>query len=842
MKGTVAVLLVFGLLQGTAGAVAQEVRGTVVAADAEVPIDGAFVSLVDADGAEITSALTSPDGAFLLHAFDRGRYRLRVQRIGFETWLSETFEAGPGVTVTRRLPVSVRPVDLSELTVAVEGRCARRPGAGHELLRVWEEARKALRVARWTEVTESIRFELLRWDRLLQPHSWRVESEDTSRGWKTGRSSFISLPAAQLAANGYVQRDEQSAYHFYAPDADVLLSDVFLEDHCLRLVHGEGENEAWVGLAFEPAERPFAPDVKGVLWLDPLTAELHHMEFEYTRLDRVDLPSDAWAGGRLEFRRAPTGAWFASRWWIRIPVHRRGVRPTLQRGVGGNFLSQRLATSLEAYREVGGEVVRLALPDGREIAMGEWGTLVGRAVSAVNDEPVVDATVRLVGTDRSTRTDSAGRFEIDFVAPGRYTVALEHPDPRLIGVPVDERDVTVTGEGIARLRLELSSERLVRRLCAPADAEGVSASRPLGLLGRVKIQETGEPLPDALVWLRAGQREEPVAVQADDGGSFLVCGLDPTGLVAQATGQGLLGRPDTIALPESGLVMHDLEVAPITLAEATSGAATGATLRGVVKSAESDEPVSGARVRLLGSNVERITGEDGTFVMAGVPVGPHRVVTEYLGAISDTAFVDLGGGTMSVAILTLETRPVQLPALHVEIERTRNLRLAGFYERMERKMGDFITREDLEARDIVANMRRIQGVRLEECVRRPSGIRAGALGPARPIERDGMATTAPGSRLRVSGCWEIEIGRRYTSDPDDRCAPLVFLNGHQIGGLTDPLMAGFTGENPFSVIERIPRDMIEGIEVHRNAATAPAQYHGYGAGCGVILVWTRGRG
>ena len=849
MKIIVAALLVVGFLHDTAPTRAQEVRGTAISADGGGPIEGAFVNLLNETGNEITSALSGSDGAFVLRVLHRGRYRLRVQRIGFDTWTSEPFDAGPGANVSRQFRVPVRAVDLGELLVSVEGRCVPGPGAGHELLRVWEEARKALRMTRFSESAGSIRFELLKWDRLLEPHTWRVESEEITRGSKTGRSSFVSLPAEELAADGYVQRDERSAYHFYVPDAGVLLSDLFLEDHCLRLVRGEEENEPWVGIGFEPAGRPETPDVEGVLWLDPVTAELRHIEFRYTRLDRVDLPGDSWAGGRLEFRRGPSGDWFASRWWIRIPVYRRGVRPTLERGIGGNVISQRLTTSVAAYREIGGEVDRLHLPDGRELGLAEWGTVVGRAVAGPEQVPVAEATVRLAGTERAVRTDSVGRFQIDFVAPGRYSVALEHPDARLVGVAIDEHDVTVTGEDVARLTLELSATRLVERLCpapegdAASAADGGSAPGGLALLGRVREEGTGEPLPDALVWVRSVAGGEPAAVEADEEGSFLVCGLDPAGLIAQATAHGLLGQPDTIPLPESGLVFHELDVAPVTLADVVGETTGGATLRGVVKSAESGEPVSGARVRVLGSDVERITGEDGTFVMVGVPMGPQRVLTEYLGAASDTALVDLTEGTVSLALLTLETRPVPLPALHVEIERTvGNLRLAGFYERMERKMGNFITREDLEARDIVANMRRIPGVRVEECVQGASSISAGALGPSRPNAQDGRANTGPQTRMRMSGCWQIEIGRRYTASSVDVCQPLTFLNGQPVGGMTDALMAGFSGENPFSVIERIPRDMIEGIEVHRNAATAPAQYRGYGAGCGVILVWTRGRG
>lgn len=831
----VVVLSLVGLFPGAGELRAQEVRGTAVSADTGEPIEGAFINLIDETGTELASTLSGSDGAFSLRVVRPGRYRLRVQRIGFDTWTSTAFDADAGGTVSRELRVPVRPIDIGELYVSLEGRCVPGPGAGHELLRVWEEARKALRMTRFTERAGSIRFDLRKWDRVLEPRTWRVQSEEITRGSRTGRASFVSLPAEELAADGYVQRDEQSAYHFYVPDARVLLSDLFLEDHCLRLVEGEEESAGWIGIGFEPAGSGDAPDVEGVLWLDPVTLELRHIEFRYTRLDRVDMPGDSRAGGRLEFRRGPSGDWFASRWWIRIPVYRQGVRPSLQRGIGGNVISQQVRTSVEAYREIGGEVERLNLPDGRELALAEWGTLVGRAIGGRDAAPVPHATVRLAGTERAVRTDSAGRFQLDFIPPGRYTAVLEHPDARLVGVPIDERELTVSGEEVARIQLELSPLRLVQRLCPIPGGE-------LALLGRVTDEATGEGLENALIWVRSLAGGEPTAVEADQDGSFLVCGLDPAGLIAQATSRGMLGRPDTIPLPVSGLVIRDLAVAPVTVAEVTGEATQGATLRGIVRSAESGEPVSGARVRVLGSDVQRITGENGAFVMVGVPMGPQRVLTEYLGAASDTASVNLADGTVSVALLTLETRPVPLPELHVEIERTvGNLRLAGYYERLERKMGDFITREDLEARDIVANMRRITGVRVQQCIQRPSSITAGALGPSRPNERDARSTTAMGSRLRISNCWEIEIGRRFTSDVDDQCRPLTFLNGQPVGGLTDPLMAGFTGENPFSVIERIPRDMIEGIEVHRNAATAPAQYRGYGAGCGVILVWTRAR-
>lgn len=835
----------------------QAVRGTALNASSGLPIEGAFVSVVDSVGRDVASALTGPDGTFLTHVFVRGRYRLRVERIGYATWTSSPFEAGSGLEVARSLMVPVRPIDLSELEVAVESRCAPRGGAGAELLRVWEEARKALEVTRWSEANPAVRFELRRWIRVLQPRTYEVIGEETSSILKTGRSSFVSLPAAQLAEVGYVTK-EDGALRFFGPDSEVLLSDMFFDRHCFSLVNGELETADLIGLQFEPMERSDAPNVQGVLWLDPLSAELRFMEFEYTQLDRVDIPPGTWSGGRVEFRRGPSGAWFVSRWWIRTPVVQRRIRPTLQRGARGNFLTTRLTEAVDAYREFGGEVLRIGLSDGSEIALGEWGTLVGRALDFGGVQPLVGARVYLAGTGHEAVTDSLGRFRLDFVPPGTYTLAVEHSDPRLQGFPGAELTASVRGGHSMRFTIGFSASHVVSKLCegrseprADDDEPRVEEDAGAGgygsvLLGRVMDEESGLLLPGAVVWLRSDDMADADPVRTDDEGYFLVCGLQPTeAMQLQAASLGRVGEPVVVEVPAGGLLLRDLSVAPSTVATASEVAETRATLRGVVKSAETGDPVAGARVRLLGVNEERITSGDGTFLIAGLPSGPHKIVTEHLGMSSDTAEVVLNTGTISVALFTLETDPVELPELRVEVDRTLgNLRLAGFYERLDRGMGDFITREDLERRDIIANLRRIPAVRVSQCVRAaPDRVSDIAAGPTRDTggqqDPNSDLETLPGFSTRSANCWDVEIGRLRLSQI---CRPLVFLNGQPLGGgATDEAMIQLGAENPMTMIAKMPRDMIEGIEVHRNAATAPPQYHGFGAGCGVVLVWTRGR-
>lgn len=217
--------------------------------------------------------------------------------------------------------------------------------------------------------------------------------------------------------------------------------------------------------------------------------------------------------------------------------------------------------------------------------------------------------------------------------------------------------------------------------------------------------------------------------------------------------------------------------------------------------------------------MERVTGGDGAFVMAGLPRARYRVVTEHLGMTSDTAEVDLRPGSGQVAVFTLETRPIELPALHVEIERTlRSPRLAGFYGRMGRGLGDFITREDLEARDVIANFRRLPSVRIDQCVG-PAGIRA-------------------------ANCWNLKIARGYSMGVGGAglsvsCPSLIYLDGHLL--TSTPAPGEVAGNNAFTLLQTLPRHMLEGIEVYRSPTAAPAQYRMLGDGCGIVLVWTRGR-
>ena len=95
------------------------------------------------------------------------------------------------------------------------------------------------------------------------------------------------------------------------------------------------------------------------------------------------------------------------------------------------------------------------------------------------DEPLPGAEVYLVGTDIETQVDQAGRFRLDLVPPGRYTVGVRHPDPRLDRVPDPQLTVDVFAEDLTSVKLEYSPAWAATQLC-PTEIEA-DPSNPIHL-------------------------------------------------------------------------------------------------------------------------------------------------------------------------------------------------------------------------------------------------------------------------------------------------------------------------------------------------------------------------
>jgi hypothetical protein len=218
-------------------ATAQVVEGRVVARSSGQPLAGVVVALADSAGGDTARALTDAEGRFVVRAPGAGTYRVMARLVGWRPWSSPPIALAAGQTLQYRIENPLYPITLPEVRVEAVQRCRADSESGHRIARLWEETRLALAVLSWTEQEQELRVRWSRYDRRLHPRSLEVLEEElvAAEGLYAG-SPFVSRPGNDLAEQGYVRRDSVGAWEFLAPDADALLSDAFVRDHCFHLL------------------------------------------------------------------------------------------------------------------------------------------------------------------------------------------------------------------------------------------------------------------------------------------------------------------------------------------------------------------------------------------------------------------------------------------------------------------------------------------------------------------------------------------------------------------------------------------------------------------------------
>ncbi len=514
---------------------AQTVLVRVMTEEAAMPVFGALTYLVDPAGATVTNGLTDERGRALFVGLDAGTYRVRVEMIGMATAETGLFDVGEGLSVSQDVRLSSSAIQLEGIEVEADGgRCRLRPGQeGLAIADVWDEARKALSAAAFTDQEGVYRYETMTYLRELD-RNFTILDEEESRREGYMLSPFESLPAEDLVYGGFVQDDGPDQI-YYAPDAAVLLSDAFLDTHCFRLARGSGSTEGLLGLGFEPTgDTKNVPDIAGTMWLDGETAELQWLEFTYQFID-PELRSDE-VGGRVDFRRMPAGTWIVPEWWIRMPSlsERTDLEGRRRRYISG-------------YRQTGGLVLEVREAGGRSLGQRvETGGFEGVVMDSVG-APVRAVRVGVVGSSQEVYTNAEGRYSITGLNPGRYQVRFVDPGLELVGFipPPVARDV-IRGEATELDYHMPSIGDVLFEVCRGEERPESSV-----ILAGVVRDERLRPVPDATVsvsWTsyeslrdvsdltravsdRAGGARtaevDGFQVTTDDGGFYRFCGVPP---------------------------------------------------------------------------------------------------------------------------------------------------------------------------------------------------------------------------------------------------------------------------------------------------------------------------
>lgn len=435
--------MAFAPLRGAA----QPIVGIVVEEGTGAPIHGAMAILFDSTGAQVSSALSNATGRFLLRAEQPGLHYITVERIGYADWTTDRFEPQPGGgPLTIRVPVQA--VRLQGLDVSAGRRCEVRPEEGKATARVWEEVRKALAAEAFTRAASLYRYTLIRYQRKLDRRG-RKTIEHTAGIMENLPAAFRSFPIEHLVARGFVQAIEDTA-EFYAPDAEALLSDAFLDTHCFELREGEGGEEDMIGLVFRPLKGREVPEIGGVLWLNAETSELERLEFAYVNLIRSI--QVAKPGGEVAFTRLPDGAWIVRDWLIRMP----------------NFEPTRRGIMRTGYIEDGGFVWVITDSAGRQILHAETASISGVVTDSAGTGPPTDlVVVELLETGMQTIANSDGSFLLTGLDEGRHLLRVRRPLYASWGIVPPDEVVAIEGR---------PGEIVHVRLRAPGIADALAAA------------------------------------------------------------------------------------------------------------------------------------------------------------------------------------------------------------------------------------------------------------------------------------------------------------------------------------------------------------------------------
>ena len=475
------------------GALGQVVRARLVEANGTAAIAGAMIALVDPDGADVDRTLTGEDGGARLTAPGPGRYRLRADRVGYAASRSDFFVLAVGDSLSVNVTASVEAIGLRGLQVGGERRCGERPRGSLALARVWEEARKALAAAKWTEDKGLYEYQISQVRERLDPDSRQVLTQKRTLSRVRTQRPYVARAADSLVEAGFARLEADGGAQYWAPDADVLLSDAFVRTHCFSLATPEEARPDLVGLAFEPVPDREVPEIAGGMWLDTSTAELRQVDFEYVN---VDLPGSPPPEGTLEFAALPNGAWIVKSWRIRMPAWGSSVDDRTRLPVH----------VLAAIEVAGADVIAVRGEEDTVLARKEASPVGGVVLDSLG-AGLAGARVFAKGTSVEAVTDQEGEFTLSGLEPGLYSVGFSHPYLEELAYAPDPFAVKVAADREAPWHVTFSApsrSSIVGRMCSEAERPHapVRAGRRVPmtgvLVGRVTTP-TGTGVPSATV-------------------------------------------------------------------------------------------------------------------------------------------------------------------------------------------------------------------------------------------------------------------------------------------------------------------------------------------------------
>ncbi len=788
-----------------ASSAAQVITGRIIAADNVTPVSGVVIVAADSTG-QSARALSGATGEFSIAIPRPGRYTVHLYRIGFRPLAHAPVDVSDSGLHGLTLVAPGEVVLLSSLrSQARSSSCRIASDSGLAIARVWEQGRIAMLSVGLSAESPPIIADWIEFDRTLATDGRHVRHQSTRLTRAPTTHAFTSPNPELLHSQGYVVQAPDGV-QFFAPDAAVLLSDDFANDHCFEIVGEDKAHPSAIGIAFHPNDsRSGVPDIDGVAWLEKASAELQEVKFEYVNLP--DAVRAARPGGDVSFKRMPRGGWIISAWQARFPV----LQPHAAISDGGARRRVYSSSDLDLVgMQVTGGIVSRVRDGGVVVYESPGASPKLRFISRDTLVPASGVELTLEGTDFRGVSDSAGTVEIPPILDGDFVLKYR------LGLPVPLRDIVFEGE-IAPSASPIDSiflptaDEIARRVCGKS--VGSRSGLLIGTIEDTRPRRSGTPV--ILSWQEPMQdstgsshTERTREATVDSAGHWWACGVPRQTIVTASISRasGVASNVATIP-PNQAWRMVNLAIPSEPAKSAASFGTTPPDQRlEITVLDEGGLPIPGVELSLLkASTLQQRASTDsaGRIVVTEIDSGLTRVTARKLGFVPGAIDIRLGRGTTRAPIILSRTAPPLMDTVRVLATANTDARAPGFEERRRDHIAALSLDEtDIRGRNAIGLSQLLVGV------------------PSLSISQAGGRVSFESTRGAV-----FERGKLAP------CRMVVVVDGIALNP---------SGEEVQAAALPRPGD-IHALEVFAGGATLPpnlAVLSTYNR-CGMVVVWTR---